>query len=299
MKRAILLNTPELPCPGTHYFHTAKFLSSFSEHGFIPIEASTLEQFISMSPDSGDIVYISNHGNTSESGIRVLQAISHLDCVFVLWFFHDMLNSPDMPKFKRWILTGEHFRRKPQTEPHVRFWEMQKQISNYVPLTFATSMRPNDIGKLQRNEQFKASFVGAPYQIEWCKKLHEEVEGILIRYTPPFIDEKQRIAIYLSSVVSLGFHSSNNMANSVLVERVFEGLALGNVVVSDNPVCEEATDGIVKFITSYESLQNEIDKWWNDPVSRKSQQQLGMSWSKSHGTYTAVSKSFIDMMEKV
>ncbi len=299
MKRAILLNTPELPCPGTHYFHTVKFLSSFTEHGFTPIEASTLEQFVSISPDSGDIVYISNHGATSDSGLKVLQSISHLDCVFVLWFFHDVLEEPGMPKFKRWILTGEHFRQKPKTDPHVRFWEMQKGIPNYVPLTFATSIKPDEIGRFQRNEQFKASFVGAPYQIEWCKKLHTENEGILIRYTPPFIDEKQRVAMYLSSVVSLGFHSDNNAANSVLVERVFEGLALGNVVVSDNPVCEEATDGIVKLVTSYDSLHSEIEKWWSDPISRKLQQERGMSWCKSHGTYTSVSKSFIDMMGRV
>ena len=26
MSKVILINTPELPCPGTHYFHTVKFL---------------------------------------------------------------------------------------------------------------------------------------------------------------------------------------------------------------------------------------------------------------------------------
>ena len=228
----------------------------------------------------------------------MIHLLKNLDCVFILWFFHDIANKQEMPFLKRWILTGEHFRNEPITSPHKLFWEMQKSMSNYVPLTFAAAFDPQEIGKFNRTETIPASFVGHRYQIDWCEKLQTD-HNALIKYTPPFISEQERIEAYLSSVVSLGFHSENNAKNSVLVERVFEGLALGNVVVSDNPACEESTDGIVKFVDSYESLCEEVLRFWSDKSLRNSKQKAGMEWCKHHGTYAAVSKSFIDKARSI
>ena len=300
MNRAILLNTPELPCPGTHYFHTSKFLSSFTMHGYSANEVRSLQDFYSMNPDAGDIVYISNHGfsQSSSTAFHAVQSLQKFDCVYILWFFHDVLHSEEMPKLKRWILTGEHFRNAPVTEPHKQFWEMQKGMDNYVPLTFAAACQPSDVGNFPRNEIFEASFVGHYYQTEWCSKLQSE-RNVMIRYTPPFISEQERVSLYLSSVTSLGFHSENNAKNSVIVERVFEGLAFGNVVVSDNPACEEATDGIVKFIGDYETLSEEVSKYWRDDSLRKEKQKLGVQWCKDHGTYFSVSKSFIEKARSI
>lgn len=302
MNRVILLNTPELPCPGTHYFHTVKFLSSFTIHDYEALEVRSMQDFLALSPDSSDIVYISNHGFSNDStnlaAYQMMHLLKNLDCVFILWFFHDVLSSQEMPQLKRWILTGEHFRNEPITSPHKRFWEMQKSISNYVPLTFAAAFNPQEIGKFKRHEIIPASFVGHRYQTDWCVKLQDDF-GALIKYTPPFISEQERIQVYLSSVVSLGFHSENNAKNSVLVERVFEGLALGNVVVSDNPACEEATDGIVKFVNSYESVCEEVSKFWSDKSLRSSRQKAGMDWCKQHGTYAAISKSFIEKARSI
>lgn len=302
MNRAILLNTPELPCPGTHYFHTVKFLSSFAMHGYTAIEARSMQDFVSLSPDAGDIVYISNHGFSTESSrigaFEAMHAISRLDCVFILWFFHDVISTREMPCLKRWILTGEHFRREPVTSPHRKFWEIQKSLSNYVPLTFAASFEPQEVGRFERQENFSSSFVGHPYQVEWCSRLQIE-HNALIKYTPPFISEQERLGVYLSSVVALGFHSENNAKNSVIVERVFEGLALGNVVVSDNPACEEATDGIVKFVNSYESLSEEISRFWLNKPFRALKQKAGVEWCKEHGTYASVSRSFIEKARSI
>jgi hypothetical protein len=262
-----------------------------------------MDDFIALKPDSGDIVYISNHGiahqNNEHATLNALHLLSSFNCVYILWFFHDYINNSKIPKFNRWILTGEHFRREPVTEPHNRFWKLQNTIFNYVPLTFATNIPAESIGKITRQEDYSSSFIGAHYQQEWCRKLLIDRKDVIIRYTPPFIDEQTRVSIFRSSVVSLGFHSDNNAANSVIVERVFEGLALGNVVISDNPACEDATDGNVTYVSDYQQVKNEIEKWWNDKEARKLRQERGMQWCKEFGTYKAVSKAFIEMSKKV
>lgn len=294
LNRIIMLNTPELPVIGTLYFQVMKFMSAFRVHGYTLAEAKTLDELLMMSPKSGDFVYVSDHGlsRSDQEVTRAFEKIRDLDCTFILWFYHNHIHRLPMPK--KWILTGEHFRNLPKSKEHAAIWNIQNGLENYVPMTFATAILPEDIGRYSRNEILRASFVGAPYQVEWCQNLVTQNNGVLVRYTPPFISEEDRLRIYLSSVVTLGFHSENNSLNSVLVERVFEGLALGNVVVSDNPACEDFTDGNVKYVSSLDEVKYQIDRVWNDPIERQERQKSGMEWCRKNGTYVNVSMAFIE-----
>jgi hypothetical protein len=58
MKNYYLMNSPELPTPGTHYFTTSKFSKGFKKHGYNVIDATTLDAIT-----DGSIVLLSNHGN--------------------------------------------------------------------------------------------------------------------------------------------------------------------------------------------------------------------------------------------
>jgi hypothetical protein len=294
-----MINTPELPVIGTLYFQVMKFMSSFQAHGYTLYEANSIEQFLEMLPDRQDMVYVSDHGFSINfnSVAKFFERVKELDSTFILWFYHVFLDKIALPK--RWILTGEHFRKKPLIPEHIERWNIQQKIENYVPMTFAAAILPENIGKFRRNEILRASFVGAPYQFDWCQSLVSIDEKVLIKYTPPFISEDDRIKIYLSSVVSLGFHSDNNSKNSVLVERIFEGLALGNVVISDNPICEEFTDGNVKYISSLHDVQEQIDRVWKNSQERRDRQESGMKWCKENGTYVNVSKAFIEKSRKL
>jgi hypothetical protein len=294
LNRIIMLNTPELPVVGTLYFQVMKFMSAFQTHGFILEEARSIEQLAALSPGQRDIIYVSDHGLSINLGAvqSAFEKMHWIDSTFILWFYHTHIDKIRLPK--RWILTGEHFRKKPAVAEHIERWNIQQKFENYVPMTFATAIRPENIGMYGRNEVLRASFVGAPYQIGWCQSLVNSDDKVLIRYTPPFISEEDRIKIYLASVVSLGFHSDNNAKNSVLVERVFEGLALGNVVISDNPICEEFTDGNVKYVSSLSEVQEQIERVWKNPDERKARQDLGMKWCRDNGTYVNVSKAFIE-----
>jgi hypothetical protein len=289
-----MLNTPELPVIGTLYFQVMKFMSAFQVHNFTLYEVRSISELFSLNPVASDFVYVSDHGisRNFEEVTNAFVSFGTLDCTFILWFYHGHIDSLPMPR--KWILTGEHFRRPPQVKEHIERWNVQSNLSNYVPMTFAASILPENIGRYGRNEILHASFVGHPYQIDWCRNLVASNDKVLVQYTPPFISEENRLRIYLSSVVSLGFHSENNSKNSVIVERVFEGLALGNVVISDNPACEEFTDGNVKHVSSLEEVKHQIERVWSDPVERKQRQESGMAWCREKGTYVNVSKAFIE-----
>lgn len=294
-----MLNTQELPVIGTLYFQVIKFMSAFQLQDYMLLEAKTIDDLLSMNPCEKDFVYISDHGLSRNLNdvISSFERLNCLNCTFILWFYHNHINVLPMPK--KWILTGEHFRKKPKVIEHIQRWEIQSNLQNYVPMTFAAGIFPENIGKYKRNEFLHASFVGAPYQIDWCQKLTALNNNISIRYTPPFISEADRCMMYLSSVVSLGFHSENNSLNSVLVERVFDGLALGNIVISDNPVCEEFTDGIVKHVSSLEEVSYHVEFAWNNLEDRKARQKRGLLWSKENGTYLNVSKKFIEKSKEL
>lgn len=164
MKRMIMLNSPELPVSGTLYFQVMKFMSSFHVHGYNVLEINSIENLIELNPSRDDIVHVSDHGISIsfENSQKAFEKLSKLQCVFILWFYHNMIDKLKMPE--KWILTGEHFRRPPKVREHLACWEMQQMIPNYVPMTFATAILPENIGCYGRNEILRASFVGHPYQ---------------------------------------------------------------------------------------------------------------------------------------
>jgi len=98
----------------------------------------------------------------------------------------------------------------------------------------------------------------------------------------------------LSSKVALGWHSEGNIENHVVVERVFEGLAFGNVVVSDTPIARDVTDGIVEFADTYDATRDFLLRIKRDEAFRQKKMEQGFAWAKVNGTYSHVAKRFID-----
>lgn len=309
MKRFIVINTPECPILWTHIFHVQKLSKGFEWNGLEVLFVENWKQLKEIGLCETDFVYLANHFDYVMNDIETLKSNSviHLyleyiglvGAIPVLWFWHPLIGTEILePLNGKFILTGEHFRQKPKESLHVLRWDIQNKINNYVPSTFAAAIHPNDIGTFKRSEFKKVSFVGsAPYQGMWLNKLLREMSNetmFTITSGKPFISEEDRVKHFLDSVVCLGFHSEPNINNSVLVERIFEGMALGNVVISDNPCCTEATNGNVEFVDSYETMLTVIDKAWNDIEYRKKKQKESMNWCRDHGTYLPVAKLFID-----
>lgn len=292
VKKFYLVNTPELPTPGTHYFTSCKFMSGFKYYGFDTFEAKNLNDI-----EDGSIALISNHGIkhaeiSPEIGWNAVHMLANKcpNTVFICWFYHDIY---DKIPFKKFILTGEHFHQKPITVDHIKCWELQHNINNYVPLTFASNMDPNAVGKYERNETINGCFMGTAYKYQWVKDLPNIVYWAGLNHGQK-ISEEDRIQCFLHSKIAFGFHHDTNVINNVVVERVFEGMAYGCVVISDSPVAGIITDGIVQVATTKDEFLRVYFELLNNETKRKELQARGYEWIKQKGLYMHVAKNFID-----
>ena len=290
--KVYLVLLDELPCPGSHYLHTKKFLEAFSSQGYEYHEIHSVEQIQEI--QSKDLVYISNHGlERSEKKLDLISRLGKSNARFILWFWHDYLDIAETFFKGNYVLTGEHFHHKPKLEEHIKRWDIEQSFDRYIPLTFASKLLPETIGTLPRSEKYLAHFVGAHYKQNWNLALRVQFRNVKIVNTPPFISENERENIFLSSGIALGWHSQANIENHVVVERVFEGLAYGNFVISDTQTAHEITDGIVEASSSYLETQDWVRRYTKDKNFRALKQKQGYSWAKTNGTYLNVAVKFL------
>ena len=286
-KNVYVMNSPELPTPGTHNYTITKFSTGFKFHGYNVKEVKTLD-----SMTDGSIVILSDHGIYANNmwALNVL-AEKYPNSVFICWFYHKFYNQ--IP-FKKFIITGEHFHKKPIKAEHIFCWDLQHKINNYVPLTFSSPLLPEIVGTLPRNESINGCFIGTRYKQEWIQELSN------IKYiTNNKLPENERINIFLQSKIAFGFHDPANITNNVVVERVFEGMAFGCVVISDNLVAGEITNNIVQVASNKNEFLNIYNRLLNNDKERLVLQKRGYEWIKNNGLYVHVAENFINKMEEL
>jgi hypothetical protein len=283
--RIALLNTLEFPCPGSHLLHARKLLSSLSRQGFHYLEISDKQPTEVQELGEGDLVYISNHGLVggapSSLQIGILEKLAKSGVIPIFWFWHEHAGLLDSLFGSRWILTGEHLRAQNVLPSHEEYSRITRSRSNFVPSRFASALPSNQVGTIPRANRFNASFVGHRYQRVLNFKLAMSLPKVKVVYTPPFISEVERVNLFTSSHIVLGWHSASNIVN-------------GNVVViTDNPYALEATDGHVLFADTYSQTKEHFDRVIKDVTFRNRLQENGISWSRAHGTYESVAASFV------
>lgn len=291
------MNSNELPTPGTHMFTVNKFLSGFIFYGYEKIIATKLDDI-----EDGGIVLLSNHGLdhatiSKEVGLNTLKYLAdkYPNCIYICWYFHQ--HYENIP-FKRFVITGEHFRSKPGLKTHIKFWDFQRTINNYVPLTFASNLFPDQVASYERTDTLNGCFMGTEYKKNWVQGLTNIVYLRGLCHGTE-INEDDRIKIFLSSKIAFGFHSDGNILNNVVVERVFEGMAYGCVVISDSPVAGLITNGIVQVATNKEEFLEVYNKILSDNDLRLDLQKRGYEWVKNNGLYVHTVKRFIDKFEEI
>jgi len=298
MPKVILLNTHEFPCPGSHLLHTRKFLRSFEHSGYDFLEVEAWEAFDALPLSGADIVYFSDHGikndTLSDVQIQMLEQIRVSGPFPIFWFWQRQSALLNSIFGDRWILTGEHYRSKVVRETHQEASDAFRGSENFVPLTFAASLTKEEIASVKRADRWDATFVGHHYQRLLNASLLVSPHKIAVRYTPPFISEERRIEFFTNTLMVLGWHSKGNIVNGVVVERVFEGLAFGAVVVTDNPFALEATDGNVIFSTDRAEISDLLHRFKRDPQYWKELSQSGQRWASEHGTYLSVTRNFLE-----
>ena len=298
MPKVILLNTSEFPCPGSHLLHTRKFLRSFEHFGYEFLEVETWSALIDLPLLASDILYFSDHGikNDTLSGaqVQMLEQIGDSGPFPIFWFWQRQSELLDSIFGDRWILTGEQYRSKVVRETHQEASDAFRESENFVPLTFAASLTKEEISSVKRTEHWDATFVGHHYQRLLNTSLLLSPHKIAVRYTPPFISEERRVEFFTNSLVVLGWHSKGNITNGVVVERVFEGLAYGAVVITDNPFALEATDGNAIFSTDRAEIIDLLHRFKRDPQYWGKLSRSGQSWAAEHGTYLSVTRNFLE-----
>jgi len=297
MKKIININTPEIPCPGSHKHTSTKLCKGFEQNGFEYIEIKTIADIEKYnSPDN--YFLISNHFTTDGDKNSVYSIGSKLEeSNFICWHFNaepDILN--DLP-FKKYIVTGEHYRKEPSySKGHMDSYKRAMSLKEWVPFFFSSSLHPDDVGKLEKKITYDSIFVGYPYKKEWVSSL-DRCFSYFSDANSNFIKEEDRVNAYLSSRVCLGFHSEANIKNHCIVERVFEGMSYGCAVISDNESAEELTKGIVKNVSSLEETKYYINLYRENEDLFKEVQEKGYEFIRKDGTYYHLAQKMISKFE--
>jgi len=291
-----IINTKSLPILGNFWHTVKKFASGFQNIGYKIFVINEDTDFDLIKDEENNFFFIGNHGLSIDKYPETIDKLYKFPkTTKICWFFHEFfMKHPDI-KIGKKILTGEHFHKKPALSNHQKCYAFEQNINYYHPLTFLSYLSIDKIGTYERKEIWDAQFVGAYYKTEWTSKL----KNCFIRNTAPEISEQERINSFLYSYMSLGFSANDNIKNNVVTERVAEGLSLGNVVLSDNPVASEWTDGIVEYVSSFEDLENKINYYKYNKEAFLSKQNDGYKWSKNKGTYTHLANQFIIKSKKL
>jgi hypothetical protein len=281
-----LVNTPESPCPWTHNAACMEFLDGWRDFGYTVSEAKSLDDCVGKS-----VLLLSNHG----IDWNYLQRMNELnpDAVYILWFYFEHI---DKIPFRKFILTGEHYVHPPTLHTHIPLYDISRSVKNYVPLMLRANDSPAAIGLYEKRPIWNGCFMGSGYKRDWVYDLpnifYHDVSNGLLSY-----DERR--AIYLTSSIAFGFHSNENIANNHVTQRVFEGLAAGCVVISDNPAAADLTDGIVVYAKNKEEFLLFYEYYLRDTEAREQKIREGYAWTQMYGTNRYAARQFIDKMQEL
>lgn len=322
-----IMNEFLLPTPYNHRFFVEKFARGFLYNGFNIKVVNNISRL-----DSPGFVMISNHPfyhryatrlyySSSLSRVSDHQMSSFEDkfkatilleharirslakrirdkkIVLLAWLRYkedDFFNDLGIPI----IFTGEHHYGRPMHNRVIAWYDYYSTKKNALPVEFAADVDPLQVGKNCSNIKYVISYVGnRTYSPEYYSMFIGRDDCRIVP-TPPFIQERDRIAIYRNSRGFLGLSANYNMVNQVVTERIFESLAYGSICLTDNPYAVTATDGCAILIR---------DKWHLTELANKLEARgefeglraRGFEFVKKNGTYAARANGFINLANRL
>lgn len=229
--------------------------------------------------------YIEN----KEIYIRIANKCS--DSIFICWYWE---KKPYFNPFNKVIYTGEYnLNNSYVNKDRLEYFN----LNNFVPLRLRANDSPEMIGKYKRNVVRDYCFMGGGYRKDWVPC---NLSGIYHHvYTNNYMPYDERRDVYLSSTFSLAFQSDENIKNGHLSQRIFEGLAYGCVVLCENKLASEFTDGIVVHVSSKEDLLKKIHFYKNNPDLIEEKIKKGYEWVKKFGTNRYSVTFFLDKIKEL
>lgn len=327
-KTFYILDHPLLPTPYNHRFFVEKFARGFSYRGY---EVRVVKRLSEMRDDG--FVMISNHDYShswpargwragllgparrlarSETRLaakarmaarrRVVERLARRTrearLTTIAWFWHDhasLFEQLGMPV----IFTGEHFYGQPASGFHRSWQSFCGEHPNALSIRFSADLDPEGVGQGCSNDRFDVCYVGASnYKPDWYRAFAERPTARIVP-SPPYIAEADRVRIYRESKVSLGLHSDVNIANRVVVERIFESLGHGAACITDNPTATQVTGGIALTARTVEEMRALVGDVLADDERRARLRREGFELIRREGTYAHRADEFVRLSERL
>ena len=231
--------------------------------------------------EDGGIMFLHNEDGHYKNNHTLYEQINILcpNTIYICWYWRDFTFRP----FNKMIRTGENY---------MYLHEKQNEISDYdymihpefVPLLLRASDSPDAIGNYPRTTLRDYCFMGGGYKMDWMTAV-PQFTGFYHRVIwDNYLSYNERRAIYLSSTFAFGFQSDDNIRTGHLSQRIFEGLAYGCIVLCENKLAEEYTNGAVVHIVSKEDLVLKMEYYKAHPDELLKKQQQGYEWTRQYGT---------------
>lgn len=285
-KSIALVNTPESPCPWTHNAACNEFIAGWQDFGYTASEARRLDECVDKS-----VLLLSCHAIDWNYLKKMNDA--NPDAVYILWFYFDHI---DKIPFRKYVLTGEHYVHPPTLPAHKHWYDIAMSVPNYVPLMLRANISPSVIGMTPNMPVWNGCFMGSGYKHDWVyglpNVLYHDVSAGLLSYA-------EREGVFRTSRVAFGFHSDGNIANNHITQRVFEGLAAGCVVISDNPAATDLTGGIVIYVSNKEEFLIAYNNVLNDDELCARKRSEGFAWARAYGTNRYAAQQFLTKISEL
>ena len=322
-----ILDHPLLPTPYNHRFFVEKFGQGFVFHGwnvqvvrrladirepglvmisnhdcFHGWEAGRLQPLFGRVPIIRPSTKLTARPGRKGKQIALRRLVRNLrdrpETILVAWRGHEVKILRDDPGIEV-IFTGECCWGEPNQAARRDWREFSKRHRNAIPLEFAAPADPGRIGEGCRNESIDCSYVGAlTYGPDWQAHFRADARNRIIG-TPPYIDEAERLDILRNSKIVLGLHDPSNVADRLPIERVYDALAYGAVLVTDNPSAVDATEGIARYAGSLDEAKRLTDHYLRNEDERQELRSRGFDFARRRGTYAHRAEDFIALRDEL
>jgi hypothetical protein len=246
------------------------------------------------------IIFLDN-GALSHNNLDIYNRLASKcpDVLFIVWYWVNLNDYKPLEQnpFQYMISLGNNILKKPSRPHLINEYNNYMPYSKYCPLKFRANEHPDLVGTFERKVERDYCFMGYHYRREWVPF---ELNGIYHATTwENYLSYDERKKIYLSSMFALGFHGDDPIDCGSISQRVFEGMAYGCIVLTDNPMAEELTDGIAVLVTSKNDVLEKINYYKAHPELVIEKQKKGYEWVKKYGTNRHSVKVLLDRIKEI
>ncbi len=322
-----ILDHPFLPTPYNHRFFVEKFGQGFGLHGW---DVRVVRRISDI--DEPGLVMIGNHDCfhgwetgrlqplfgripairpskklTTRPGRRGKQLVvrrlvrrlrDRPETILLAWRGYELKSLREDPGI-RVIFAGECCWGEPKSAGRRGWREFSKRHPNALPIEFGAPVDPQHVGEGCENEAIDCSYVGYQgYEPDWQAHFRRDPRNRIVG-TPPYIDEAERRDILRNSKIVLGLHQPENVADCLPIERVYDALAFGAVLITDNPWAVDATEGIGQYAETLDDARRLADHYLSHDAERRELRSRGLEFARRRGTYAHRAADFIALREEL